>query len=137
MVNYLIIQNFTANSLSFLGLNSNYLNNTVEISSLIKQFHEEILKYMIDSEATLSPEQKMSIKRQIISTKFKNPSLVNWKNPEADVNELVHPLVADAAIPLKHLVEQCVRTDTRAEHYATCQYCRNCDDKFSHFLLII
>ena len=46
--NYLIIQNFTANSLSFLGLNSNYLNNTVEISSLIKQFHEEILKYMID-----------------------------------------------------------------------------------------
>ena len=81
--NYLIIQNFTANSLSFLGLNSNYLNNTVEISSLIKQFHEEILKYMIDSEATLSPEQKMSIKRQIIASKFKNPSLVNWKNPES------------------------------------------------------
>ena len=80
--NYLIIQNFTANSLSLLGLNSNFLNNTVEISSFIKQFHEEILKYMIDSETTLSPEQKIQIKRQIITSKFKSPILINWKKPE-------------------------------------------------------
>lgn len=80
--NYLIIQNFTANSISLLGLNSNFLNNTVEISSFIKQFHEEILKYMIDSETNLSPKQKMQIKRQIIASKFKSPVLISWKNPE-------------------------------------------------------
>jgi len=72
-----IIQNFTANSVSMLGLNSNSINNgTMEILKYIKEFQEEFVKIEYDNK---SPEQILIIKREIVAKKFKNIQPVTWR----------------------------------------------------------
>jgi len=75
-----IIQNFTANSVSLLGLNSNSINNgTMEILKFLKEFQEEYSKIDFDDK---SPEQLLYMKRNIISNKFKNVRPVTWRQYE-------------------------------------------------------
>lgn len=75
--NSFIIQNFTANSLNILGMNSNTINNqTMEITKFIKEFNQEFLKYDFE-EKTL--EQILSVKKQIISSKFKSVTNITWR----------------------------------------------------------
>ena len=76
--NYLTIQNFTPNAVSLLGMSSGAINSTVEITEFIKQFYEEFLKYAVENEDK-TPEQKLFLKRSLLTKKFKSPSLINWK----------------------------------------------------------
>ena len=79
--NLLKIQYFTPNAITLLGITSNMINSTIEITEYIKQFYEEFLKYIVDHQQH-SPEEKMQLKRAILIKKFKNPVIINWKKPE-------------------------------------------------------
>ena len=83
--NNFIIQNFTANAIALLGINSNYMNNSTDICSFIKQFNEEFLKYSTDNDRSLTSEEKNSLKRQIALTKFKIPTIVEWKMNDGEL----------------------------------------------------
>ena len=75
----LIIQNFTANSINILGLNSNAINNgNMEITRFIKEFQEEFMKFNVDADDR-TPEQMLMIKRHVLMTKFRNPTPISWK----------------------------------------------------------
>jgi hypothetical protein len=81
--NFFIIQNFTANALNLLGMNSNAINNgNMEILKFIKEFNEELIKHSMDEEKTT--EEIMNIKRKIISSKFKKPTPIVWKKAEGE-----------------------------------------------------
>jgi hypothetical protein len=82
--NSFIIKNFTANALALLGLNSNYMNSSVDICVFIKQIHEELFKFMEDCETTFTSEEKIALKRQIVLSKFKSPTLIEWKTCDGD-----------------------------------------------------
>lgn len=91
--NNFIIQNFTANSVSLLGLNSNTINNgNMEILKFIKEFQEEYARIELDDK---SPEQLFNIKRNIVTNKFKNIQPVTWrqyeniKNRNSNMSELL------------------------------------------------
>lgn len=88
-----IIQNFTANSVSSLGLNSSSINNgQMEILKYIKEFQDEFLKVDMEDK---SPEQLMTIKRNIVANKFKNIVPVTWrqyenvKNKNSNMSEVI------------------------------------------------
>ena len=86
--NLLKIQYFTPNAISLLGVNSNMINSTIEITEYIKQFHEDVLKYIIEhqhQQHTL--EDKMQLKRAILIKRYKNPVQINWKIPETMINK--------------------------------------------------
>ncbi len=76
--NLLHIQNFTANALSLLKINSIMINNNFEITYFIKQFHEDYLHCAIEK-SDLTFEKKLEIKKKIIETKYNIPQLVNWR----------------------------------------------------------
>jgi len=74
---YFVIQNFTANSVSTLGLNSNAINNgTMEILKFIKEFGEEFIKLDLEDK---TPEQILAYKKFIVNNKFKNTMPITWK----------------------------------------------------------
>lgn len=78
--NNFIIQNFTANSVSMLGLNSSSINNgTMEILKFIKEFQEEYARREFDDK---SPDQLLIMKRNIVSNRFKNIQPVTWRQYE-------------------------------------------------------
>ncbi len=78
----LIIQNFTANAINILGLNSNAINNgNMEITRFIKEFQEEFIKFNIDMEDK-SPEQLLMIKRHVLMSKFRNAGPITWRKLE-------------------------------------------------------
>ena len=83
--NNFIIQNFTANAIGLLGINSNYMNNSTDICSYIKQFHEEFLKYSTDNDKSLTSEEKNSLKRQIALSRFKMPTIIEWKMNDSEL----------------------------------------------------
>ena len=74
----LVIRNFTPNSVTFLGIDSTFINAGIEISFFIRQFYEEMIFRMNKKDEKLSPEQKMKIKKNILDKKFRYPLLVNW-----------------------------------------------------------
>ena len=72
-----VIQNFTANSVSTLGLNSNAINNgSMDILKFIREFQEEFCKLDLDEK---TPEQIMVYKKLIVSSKFKNTIPITWR----------------------------------------------------------
>ncbi len=74
---FFVIQNFTANSVSTLGLNSNSINNgTLDILKFIREFGEEFYKIDIEDK---TPEQILALKKIIVSNKFKNTVTITWK----------------------------------------------------------
>ena len=74
----LVIRNFTPNSVTFLGIDSTFINAGVEISYFIRQFYDEMIFRMNKIEEKLSPEQKMKIKKNILDKKFRYPLQINW-----------------------------------------------------------
>ena len=76
------IQNFTANAVFDLGLSSSIISNNIEITIFIKQLQEEFLQIAIKYNNQLNSEQKLNIKRNILSKKYKNPVNINWKRTE-------------------------------------------------------
>lgn len=72
-----VIQSFTANSVSTLGLNSNAINNgTMDILKFIKEFGEEFSKLDLEDK---TPEQIVGLKKLIIANKFKSSIPITWK----------------------------------------------------------
>lgn len=76
--NMLIIQNFSANAVNLLKMNSNVMSKTIDITIFIKQFQEDYLNIVSDK-TEVTHEMKLGIKRQIINNKFRSPMLINWK----------------------------------------------------------
>jgi len=74
----LIIQNFSANGISYLGLSSTVINNNVEITYFIKQFYEDFLQLAIEN-GQLTSEQKLSLKKNILNKKYKTPNNIIWR----------------------------------------------------------
>jgi hypothetical protein len=78
----LIIQNFTANAINILGLNSNAINNgNMEITRFVKEFQEEFMKFNVDIDDR-TPDQMLMIKRHVLMTKFRNPTPITWRKLE-------------------------------------------------------
>ena len=75
--NCFIIQNFSGNSLKYLGFNYSIINNNTDITSFIKEFYEELLKVVIDEEKTT--EHKLEIKKNIVNKKFRTPVQISWR----------------------------------------------------------
>ena len=77
-----IIQHFTPNGYSLLGLESECVNGNTEITEYIKEFHEEFLKNMLETEEK-NHKQIIAIKQKIQKTKFSNESMmITWKRVE-------------------------------------------------------
>ena len=75
-----IIQNFTANAISLLGLDSRCINGNLGIIEFIKEFYEEFLKCVIENE-NKSHDQRVNIRNKIIKTKYTGKNvLITWKN---------------------------------------------------------
>ena len=74
----LIIQNFSANGISYLGLSSTVINNNVEITYFIKQFYEDFLQLAIEN-GQLTSEQKLKIKKNILNKKYKTQNNIIWR----------------------------------------------------------
>ena len=91
---FLYIQNFTANAVSFLGLSSGVINNNIEITFFIKQFHEEFLQIVIEYNNQLTNEEKLKIKRNILK-KYKNPVNVFWKRNEVFESKFINSTKLD------------------------------------------
>ena len=85
----LIIQNFTANAVTYLGLSSGVINNNIEITFFIKQFYEEFLQIAIECNNQLTPEQKLKIKRNILSKRYKNPVNIIWRRSDVFESKFV------------------------------------------------
>ena len=77
----LLIQNFTPNAFDILGLTSNAINSNFEITFFIKQFYEEFLQFASENEQTIL-ENRLEIKRNILSKKFKKPKVINWRKTD-------------------------------------------------------
>jgi PAS domain-containing protein len=80
-----IIQNFTANSINILGMNSTAINNnTMEITKFIKNFIDEINKILPEHERT--PEQVLAAKKVIINQKYRSPNIIIWSKKTEDTS---------------------------------------------------
>lgn len=80
-----IIQNFTANSVRTLGLNSNSINNvSMEIMKFIKEYQEEYYKSDLDNK---SFDVIMGLKRNILMTKFRDQTLITWRMYDTGKNK--------------------------------------------------
>ena len=82
---FFIIQNFTANSVSILGLSSKSINNgTMDILKFIKEFQEEYMKVDFDDK---SVDQLVNVKRNIVMSKFKKVMPITWRQYESMKNK--------------------------------------------------
>ena len=77
--NEFIIQNFSANSINLLGLQSNMLNGTYDILKNLKQFQEEYLKKYFEYEKEKIPFNRRDMKRAILNKKFLSNVEITWK----------------------------------------------------------
>jgi hypothetical protein len=71
----LIIENFTANAINMLGVNSNSQGN-MDITKSIKDFSEDFIQLELDDK---TPEQVFAAKRQILSNNYRTPTRVYWR----------------------------------------------------------
>lgn len=71
----LIIENFTANAINMLGVNSNSQGN-MDITKSIKDFSADFIQLEQDDK---TPEQIFAGKRQILSNNYKTPTRVFWR----------------------------------------------------------
>lgn len=84
--NNFIIQHFTVNAVSMLGMTSNALNNAMDITGFIKQLYEDFLQEAVEKE-DLTPDDKIAIKRYIVNQKYKTTKTINWKLNEAALDQ--------------------------------------------------
>ena len=72
------IQNFTANAISLLKLNSIMIKNNFEITYFIKQLYDDYLNSAMEI-SEINYEKKLELKRNIIEKKYNTPQLINWR----------------------------------------------------------
>ena len=74
-----VIQNFTSNAITLMGLNSYFINGNLCITDFIKEFNEEYLKVLSEYDV-ITNEQRMMFKMKIMKTKFKDKfRLITWR----------------------------------------------------------
>ena len=74
--NHFIIQNFTSNCVKLFGTHFSNLINTCDITSFIKEFHEDYLRLTIEIESP-SYEERLKIKKEIIKV-YENLTEITW-----------------------------------------------------------
>ena len=80
--NDLIIQHFTSNAISLLGLNSKCINGNLGIIEYIKEFYEEYLKCVVENEAR-THEHRAHTRTSIIKNKYCGRNhIITWKKSE-------------------------------------------------------
>lgn len=80
--NELIIQHFTSNAVSLLGLNSKCINGNLGIVDYIKEFYEEFLKCVVENEAKTHME-RAHIRTSIIKSMYCGKShLITWRKSD-------------------------------------------------------
>ena len=77
---HLVIQNFSSNAINFLGLASNSINTSKEITENIKQFNEDYLRYLVDIESEEENEVKNSKRLSLQNTVVNNSNLLSSRN---------------------------------------------------------
>ena len=85
--NEFIIQNYTPNAVTMLGLDSHSINGITDITEYIKEFNEEVVKmYIVKDEKVPQQHQhklRVHIKQQVQHEKFNNdPVIITWKKHE-------------------------------------------------------
>ena len=72
-----IIQNFSGNCIQLFGNKFSNLINSCDITSFIKEFHEEYLRFSVENE-NHSYEERLKIKRHIIKINYQHPTQITW-----------------------------------------------------------
>ena len=72
-----IIQNVSSNCIKLFGNNLSNLMNTYDITTSIKEFHEEFLKYSLENE-NLTYEERLIKKKEMIRDNYHNPTQITW-----------------------------------------------------------
>ena len=75
--NNFIIQNFTSNCIKLFGTNFSNLINSCDITSFIKEFHEEYLRLTVENDIS-SYEDRLKLKRKIIKVNYENLNEITW-----------------------------------------------------------
>ena len=74
-----IIQHFTSNAITLMGLNSYFINGNLCITDFIKEFNEEYLKVLTECDL-LTNEQRALFRMKIVKSKFKDKiRLITWR----------------------------------------------------------
>ena len=74
-----VIQYFTSNAITLLGLNSNFINGNLSITDFIKEFTEEFLKFSNEYDISTN-EQRVLLRAKIIKTRFKDKKrIITWR----------------------------------------------------------
>ena len=89
--NEFIIQHFTPNAVTLLGLDSHSINGVTDITEYIKEFNEEVLRVYLEKDEKVPQQQqhklKLHIKQQIQKDKYNNePTVITWKKRELREN---------------------------------------------------
>ena len=80
------IQNFTAEGIKLLNLNSSVIKNNIEITDYIKEFNEKFLKHIVSIEEPAPPQKIKQLKMHILNKLFRNRSKITWKYDGTIVN---------------------------------------------------
>ncbi len=83
----LVIQNFSGNCIKLFGNKFSNLINSCEVTSFIKEFHEEYLRFSVENENN-SYEERLKIKRDIIKNNYNNPTQITWIRTIQNENEI-------------------------------------------------
>ena len=82
-----IIQNFSSNTLKFLGLKYSHLKINADIIYFIKQIFLEYFEIISNLKQELTFEEKILIKKNIIEKKYIKPTFISWKNFNNDLTD--------------------------------------------------
>ena len=80
------IQNFTAEGIKLLNLNSSVIKNNIEVTDYIKEFNEKFLKHIVSIEEPASINKIKQLKMHLINKLFRNRSKITWKYDGSIVN---------------------------------------------------
>lgn len=81
-----IIQNFTSNSVTTLGLNSNNINNvSMDILKYIKEFQDEFSKFDLDDKTL---ENILEIKKNIVNKNLEHSKQIIWRLIDGNRNKI-------------------------------------------------
>lgn len=78
---HLVIQHFTSNATSLLGLNSDTFHSSKEITSHIKQLHEDYINHLIkdeDNGQDDSDQSRLELKSKLIKSKYSAYAPITW-----------------------------------------------------------
>ena len=85
---YFIIQNFSGNCIKLFDNKFSNLINSSDITSFIKEFHEEYLRFSVEND-NHSYKDRLKIKREILKTNYNTPTQITWIRTIQNGNEII------------------------------------------------